>query len=167
VLELFRFFLSFSAAGTLIMLLGGLALLAWVDDVGRRHEWWGVPTRLVQVDRVAFVDPESWAKDGLPRITGIIRNNYDKPLSRYIIKVDFYRCPASKTDMATTNDCNQVWAPGQSSTEDYEVRLGIAPGESAEFSEIHSLSDYSRIRREYETPGWFVAYDASVSYAAR
>jgi len=166
VFELLKFFLSFSAAGTLIMLFGGLAVLAWVDDVGRRHEWWGVPVRLVQVDRVAFVDPESWAKDGLPHITGIISNNYDKPLSHYIISVDFFRCPASKSDMTTTDDCNQVWAPGQSSTEKYDVRLGIAPGESAEFSEIHSLSDYFWITREYQTPGWFVTYKATVFYAA-
>jgi hypothetical protein len=55
--ELFKLFMSFSAAGTLILIVGALVGLSSIDDFGRKHEWWGVPVRLVMVDGVNFVDP--------------------------------------------------------------------------------------------------------------
>jgi hypothetical protein len=59
-----------------LLLLGALVGLSSIDDFGRKHEWWGVPVRLVMVDGVNFVEPDSrnYEKEGLPYITGTIYN---------------------------------------------------------------------------------------------
>lgn len=164
MLELFRIFMSLSFAATVTELVAILAGVGFVYDYGYRHEWWGVPSRLVEVRDFQMIDEDNF-QNRYPRISGVLVNNSEKTLTKYEIRVAYYRCSDNDDGKNDIEGCNQVWPDGVAENT-YQVVLGIGPHTRAYFEEIHSMHDIWRVRILHERPGYYIKIVPSVVHVS-
>jgi hypothetical protein len=156
--SLVKLFMSLTVAATMWELLGWAMAFGTLDDFGRSHEWWGVPNRFVEFRSFGVHDTNDYITDH-PHVSGVLRNNYDRPLTTFWFDLDYYRCPtadAVRHKFTDVTGCNRVWSDGTGTELPFEVHLGIGPHSEAPFRLDHSLFAWSDLQSRYGGGKYFI-----------